>query len=355
MHNPPNLLIRADASTSIGSGHVLRMIALAQAWTKRGGRVSLVAEACPDFLAARLAAENVTLHRLPLWGSPTKPTRNKLLVDAVATLQLAEEISAAVIVIDGYPFDLEYQQQLKRSEIPLLVVDDHRFHEKFDCDFLLNQNLGVTRADYVSISANTQVLAGAKFVLLREEFLVDDPVRSWLTPAKNLLVSLGGSDPHNVTAKVLSALLNMDADSMAVRVLIGGSNPHLAALQKIAADLSNVQLLHNVTDMVNQYRWADLALVAGGSTNWELCRFGVPRAVVVLAENQRRIVQALAENELAIDLGNADDVSAAAITSAITRLMEDGDLRARQSERGKALIDGLGASRVAEVLWSAIS
>jgi len=53
------ILIRVDAGGITGTGHVMRMIALAQAYLRRGGSVSMVSVNCPDRLVERVHSHGI--------------------------------------------------------------------------------------------------------------------------------------------------------------------------------------------------------------------------------------------------------------------------------------------------------
>src|SRR5258705_10725520 len=64
MTAPHTLLVRTDASVAIGTGHVMRCLALAQAWQQAGGDVVFaMAEATPS-LEARLRISRIRVQRL---------------------------------------------------------------------------------------------------------------------------------------------------------------------------------------------------------------------------------------------------------------------------------------------------
>ena len=72
--------------------------------------------------------------------------------------------------------------------------------------------------------------------------------------------------------------------------------------------------------------------------------------VVSLADNQRATCEALASAGLIAYAGDAATVDAAAIRAALSALVADPVRRAALSTAGQQLVDGRGASRVADEL-----
>ena len=104
------LVIRADAGGMLGTGHVMRMIALAQAYMRRGGRVVMVSVSCPEPVIDRVLESGIE-HRLlnacDLGGEQ----------DALLTLQISQDLGASWMVLDGYHFD-EFASCSRPNEHP---------------------------------------------------------------------------------------------------------------------------------------------------------------------------------------------------------------------------------------------
>ena len=96
--------------------------------------------------------------------------------------------------------------------------------------------------------------------------------------------------------------------------------------------------------------WADIAVTAGGSTCWELACVGLPALALVIAENQRVIAEEASAAGLVFNLGSHQEVTIDRIASSIDGLLYSTFRRLRMSERGRALVDGKGADRVAALL-----
>ena len=338
-----SLLIRADADVRIGSGHVMRCLALAQGWIESGGVVYFASAILPDGLANRLVTEGLHLCRLDVGaGSPA---------DAQAAAELAREIKADWLVVDGYHFGYEYQLSIKEHGLRLLVIDDYGHAGRYVADLILNQNVYATVDLYPYRAGETKLLLGVEYALLRREFWDwqgwERPIST--TPNK-LLVTLGGGDANNVTLRVIQAIQRLEDISLEVVIIVGGSNPHLAALQNAVRNDSRLQLVHNVDNMPELMAWADGAVSAAGSTCWELAFMGLPALLIILADNQRPIAEELDKTGICVNLGWFDKLTNQQIRTGLYNLMADEKQRLRMSVSGKKLVDGLGTQRVIRLL-----
>jgi len=342
-HLPP-LLVRADADTRRGTGHVMRCLALAQVWQAHGGAVVFISRCDSAALRERILASGADLIAL----APNDPVE----ADTESTLIQLAQREAALLVLDGYHFGFEQQEMLRVSGHPLLVVDDTAHLDRYRADILLNQNLGATTLHYRCDPETTRLL-GPAYAMLRPEFAHwRRRFRSVRGVARKILVTLGGSDPSNFTARAIEALAQLDTPLLEVRVVVGPANPHLAELKAQADKFApRVQLLSPVADMAELMTWADLAVSANGTTSWELACLGLPALTVIMAENQRPIAEELDALEVVQNLGWHADVSVQRLASAVDILQYSTFRRLRMSERGRTLVDGRGAERVAQTLF----
>lgn len=334
------LLIRADASTEIGTGHVMRCLALAQAWQDSGGNATLAAAALPPAVAERLGTEGVTVHALTVASGS--------LDDAQQTAALAHDMAASWVVVDGYQFGADYQRLLKAAGLRVLFIDDYGHAESYCADLVLNQNSYADESLYANRDPSTCLLLGPRYVLLRREFW---PWRGWrreIVPvARKILVTLGGSDPDNVTLEVLQALNLVEVSELDVVVIVGGGNPHAASLEDEAQySRHKIRLERNVTNMPELMAWADLAISAGGSTCCELAFMGLPTCMIVLNENQQPLVAALAAAGIGWDLGWHYQFEGAVLAKILNQVLITPNLRASMSSNGQAVIDGFGSNRI---------
>lgn len=334
------LLIRADASTHIGTGHVMRCLALAQAWQDRGGRACLATHTLSAGLSERVRSAGLELLPYPdvALGSPA---------DAEATRHLAQELGAAWLVADGYHFADQFQAALQGQR--LLLIDDYGHAQFYLADLVLNQNSYAEPTIYAQRSAATRVLLGSDYALIRREFW---PWRDWQRQhepiGKRLLVTLGGADPENVTLKVLHAL---DACAeLEVVVVVGAHNSNSDYIRAFVADKPALRLRQNVEDMPHLMAWADLALAASGSTCWELAFMGLPALVFAIADNQRLGAAHLHEHGVVHNLGWHADLIVETVATHVHNVCHAVEQREAMSQRGRRLVDGKGGARVVQAM-----
>ena len=148
----------------------------------------------------------------------------------------------------------------------------------------------------------------------------------------------------------------LNKDKLEIIVVIGGSNPHYECLQREATDASPaISLQRNVSNMPELMAWADLAIAAGGSTNWELAFMGLPSLVITIADNQQAIAAALDRQGVIINLGWHQDLNIERLGLSIQDLIGDRLKRETMSKKGRLLVDGNGAKCVVAAMSSMLT
>ena len=367
-----SIAFRADASPAIGSGHLMRCLALADALAEAGARCRFVARRQPGDLldlVAQRGHEALPL-ALPAPSDAAPPTSlddagaakppqaagpgHRWQADAEATLQALGPAGSDWLVVDHYGLDARWEGALRPRCGRLMAIDDlaDRAHA---CDLLLDQNLGRKADDYRGrVPDAAQQLTGAAYALLapayREVRAAALQRRRLATPA-HLLVFLGGGNPGGITQRVLQALRGAALPpGWRVSIVMGASAPGAEAVRAAAAALpwpAEVRRGLSVEAMAALTAEANLALGAAGTSAWERCCVGLPTIVLVVADNQRHGAQALqaAGAALSLEPPARDADLATALDAALVRLLQPSALAA-MSQAAAALIDGQGVARV---------
>jgi UDP-2,4-diacetamido-2,4,6-trideoxy-beta-L-altropyranose hydrolase len=350
-----NLVIRADANSRIGTGHLMRCLALAQAWQERGECVTFLSHCQNEALQRRIIKEGFEL--VFVEQQHPDPADLKQVLKKLKNLQNGNCIPW--IVLDGYHFDSDYQKSIREAGSRLVVIDDYNHLPNYHADILLNQNIGAELIPY-SCDLKTVKLFGPKYALLRTEFLIwKDRIQIQREDQHRIMVTLGGADPDNITLKVLRGLFQTRLKGFAVDVIVGPVNPNIRELEfeiqcarKASVPIANsIQLLYSI-NMPEIMAMTDMAISAGGSTCWELCFFGKPFMVLIAAENQRGIARSLDQVGSAICLGWHQDVSSKQIKTNLESLLNDTQGRRELSIRSRKIVDGQGRYRVLDAMCS---
>ena len=333
-------VIRADASTSIGSGHVMRCLTLAHRLKKeKNAKVVFVMRVLPgnligvvekqgfDVLKLLPANQKYSLSGYGLWL--TVPME----VDARQTIDLLQpylrEHGCDVLdrlIVDSYALDEQWEQMLRPYCREIMVIDDLA-NRRHDCNILLDQNFYLNKdARYAGlVPEHCKMLLGPEHALLREEFYEakkhlhkrDDTI-------KNILVFYGGSDLTNETEKAIKALVQLHDEgyNFTADVITGVSN---FRREKIKNLCSKYQFLHyycQVSNMAEFMNKADLMLGAGGSTTWERLYMELPTLVTAVAENQIQGCRDCSQAGFIEYLGINDNVRVDAILEALHKKLD---------------------------------
>jgi len=338
------LIIRADASSSIGHGHVMRCLALAQAWQDHGGECTFVIAHVIPGLEQRLRSEGCEVVRPDVLPGSRE--------DAIGIAQLATVKGAAWVVVDGYHFRHEYYRVLKDAGIRVLQIDDYGTVGAYESSVILDQNAGAAEYFYSNRERSTDLLLGTRFILLRREFTAW-PRRKRATSrmARKILITMGGSDPENLTLRSIEAVSLLRNEDLEVVIVVGAGNSYLDSLQAaVGARGNQYRVLTNVSSMPELMAWADIAIIAGGGTLWELLYMGCPVVTYARNSKQEEILSYLRTQKTVQFMGLAEECDPAGLASALSDLMSSPARRREMAAQGRATVDGLGAQRVCEVL-----
>ncbi|HLW85843.1 MAG TPA: UDP-2,4-diacetamido-2,4,6-trideoxy-beta-L-altropyranose hydrolase [Candidatus Sulfotelmatobacter sp.] len=342
------LLLRADANIATGTGHVMRCLALAQAWQDAGGQAIFAMAGTTPAVTRRLQSESCDV------VSVVAPVGSR--EDSAQVVALARERGAGWVVVDGYQFGSDYQQVLKASGLNVAFVDDYGHATRYSADLVVNQNVCADENLYQNREPYTRLFLGARYSMLRREF---GAWRAWqreVPPvARKLLVTMGGSDPENVTGVVLEALRAGQSagkfGDLETTVVVGGSGTIFESLEPQTAGAGGrIKIERDTSKMAQLMADSDVAISAAGSTCWELCLLALPSILLDVAANQTPVARELNRRECAIHLGSSREVSAGKIADQLEKLVQGQDLRRLLARNSRSLVDGNGARRVASIL-----
>jgi UDP-2,4-diacetamido-2,4,6-trideoxy-beta-L-altropyranose hydrolase len=357
--------IRTDASASIGTGHLQRCLALAEALRATGARVLLVTRSLGVALPAGATHRGIELAELAAPKDPTAFADGSggsrhagwagvdAACDARETVQAVRDWGGADrVVVDHYAFDAVWHLAVADAlAAPVAVIDDLA-DRPLHTDLLVDHNLADHRRKYTSrLLAPARILGGPRFALLGPGYRDASP-REPGGPVRSVGIFMGGVDAAGLSCVALRACRAGAGYSGRIEIATTSANPHLEALRAEAARWAATELLVDAPDLVDFHRRQDLEIGAGGGATWERCCLGVPALLVSAAANQLHVVRTLAEQGVVASAdADADDGDLeAALGRTFAALLGDSARREAMACAGRTLVDGVGALRVALAL-----
>jgi UDP-2,4-diacetamido-2,4,6-trideoxy-beta-L-altropyranose hydrolase len=352
---------RTDASSQIGSGHVMRCLTLADALHEQGAECQFICRELEGHMMSLIEQRDYPVKGLP---APTN-TFNSIADPAHAAWlgcdwkedaeQTQHAIGANVVdwlIVDHYALNRRWHQALRPSTKHLMVIDDLA-DRLLDCDLLLDQNYGSSAARYAGlVPQHCPQLHGPDYALLKPVYAERRAkMRQRSGEIQRVLIYFGaGADHADYAGQAVRAFDHQELADIHLDVVVSAAYAHLSSLQAFAAQRGNVSLHSQLPDLADLMAQADLAIGAGGATTWERCCMGLPSIVISIAENQRPACEALARAGLIRYLGDGLSVSVSEIQSVGRELSQDSQQMRALSSASMKLVDGKGVHKVAEAI-----
>ncbi|MCX6827208.1 MAG: UDP-2,4-diacetamido-2,4,6-trideoxy-beta-L-altropyranose hydrolase [candidate division Zixibacteria bacterium] len=365
------IVIRADSSLKIGTGHVMRCLTLAEQLRNNDSDVAFVCRELPGNIISLIKTRGYRVHCLPYKESSVidDPQGNKHWdwpaiekeFDAAQTENILKNIEyeSDWLVVDHYALNWKWEIKMRPHVNHLMVIDDLA-DRKHDCDILLDQNYFEQRESRYNdlVPKPCRLLLGPKYALLRSEFIeIRKNLRHRDGHVRRILIFFGGSDLSNETGKAMEAIASLERSDLAVDVVLGISNPHKKEIMNRCRAMQNVVCHYQVDNMAQLMSDADLAIGAGGTTTWERLYLGLPSIIAVLAENQREVTEALTQRGVVWNLGKSSEIKTVDIARLVALAMTEPVTLQRMRQMGQSLFGNTtisGAEKVVQAMSEGI-
>lgn len=320
------IVIRADASVDFGMGHVYRAIALAQELSEH------------DLIIVTKEEDEYKLGANFLQQYPYHIT---LIDQENSFIKFLAEFQPDITIIDVLDTTKAYIKQVLAHSQFLVTLEDMGAGASL-ANLVINDL-------YTDFSPEPNHWYGIQHSILAPQFEFIQPKKHVNDEVANILITFGGTDPSNLTIKVLQALEKIEYNGRVVVVLGYGYQHDVAAINKIELDLEIKRVVDNMAELMSD---ADLALTSAGRTVTELVTVGIP--TIVMCQNLRELLHTHASGPYGVvNLGLGKAVTTSTLNQHIKLLLENKRLREEMHRRALRAARGRSNRRIVKDILNA--
>jgi UDP-2,4-diacetamido-2,4,6-trideoxy-beta-L-altropyranose hydrolase len=315
----------------------MRSLALGEGLVELGWKVALASSGAPAAVIKAAEAASIDHHQI---GGPSGAGQ-----DAERVVSLRPDL----VVVDGYHFDISFYRTLAMLRCAHAVIDDNSETEAVEPILIVNQNPHAQASMYAQFPKAT-LLLGLRFALLRRAVREIGPGEPQERIRPHVLISIGGSDPLDLTIPIAREVAQMDVD---LGVAIGPSNCRGNEIRGMVATIDNASVV-DPGAYATELAASDCAIVGAGTTLWEAAYLGVPTIGLIVAENQHSSSRAANLNGFTHTIDGRAPHAEFIAKAALSELMADPLRSSAMIEAGRRSVDGLGARRIGVALAAAM-
>ena len=319
------IFIVTEGGKDIGFGHIMRCIALADAFEEKGMESRLIVNGDKTVNSILRGKKYVIFN----W-----------IEDQKRLLRLLR--SQSIVIIDSYLAGVGLYRKISKSVKTSVYIDDNN-RIKYPRGIVLNGNIYAKSLKYEK-TKNITYLLGVDYIPLRKAFW-EIPARRVRKKIRNVMISFGGNDARNMTVRVLR-ILKEAYPLLRKNAVIGRAFTNISKIDKERDKNTNLIFYPDSKKMKELMLKSDVTVSSGGQTLYELARIGVPTIAISVVDNQLSNVKRWEEKGFVKYAGQHNQRN---ISKNIKHLMKDMEsLRVRKikSKAGRKLVSGRGAQRV---------
>jgi len=339
------LAIRTDSSNIIGTGHIIRCISLAKEFRKLGVKVY--------FISKPYKGNILKVVKKNKFYIKTIKTNLNISKDADKTIKILKKLKIGLLIADSYTLNFDWEKKVKKHVKKLIVIND--LIKKTCCDVLINSNFLPDKLNSFKhlykkkIIKETKILLGSKYAVLDSKYY---KLKKKIKPKKKIgkiNIFFGGfQDSLNLIENAVDALSDKKLRQIKLDIVIGLNQKLSKRIIFKLTQRGNFKIFKNLSTLANLFKKADLGIGCGGVANSERLCLGLPSLVFIAAKNQETLGEELSKKRIIIRLKmKKKEIDKKHLSNLVYKLKENKNLLNTMSKRGRLIVDGFGAKRIA--------
>lgn len=306
-----NILFRADSSSFIGTGHIMRDLVLAKQYKTEN-----------IIFAVRELDGNIN-YKIDEDGYSKVVLKTN---DFEELDKIIKKLNIDLIIIDHYEINYDFEKKLKESNpnSKIFVLDDT--YEKHFCDILLNHNISADEKKYENLVPNNcELRCGSKYTLIREEFLEAKKQKNKIKKdkrIKTIFIAMGGADHSNINIDILKTIKKVRKNhkqNIKVNIVTTNANKNLERLKEYCKNKKWINLHINSNKIAELMIKSNFAIVTPSVTVNEVYYLGLPIISIKTAKNQMDIYKYLKKRKYHV----LDKFKKEKLKKALRKLLKD--------------------------------
>ena len=324
------IAIRCKASFTTGMGHVYRQRHLAQVLRDRGVEIHFFISDHPPSIDL-MKAGNFSIH----------------IVDEKDGLP-EDDTGFDLVILDIQDTEQPLIASWRRHAKKVVSFEDLGEGKNF-VDLLIDCNLEEKESN--KLNSIAKPLFGLSYSVIAPDFAEIHQREKIFSPTlENLLVTMGGTDPNQLTLK-LAEIFRKWKKEISITFVVGPGFKKTQSLEEIASDNKTFQILRKVGNMADLLFKHQAVICSGGVTLHEALAVGTPPFVISQVPHQQEKARPIARAGATVDLGLPEDFD----PQQILRILDISKIQLENMSReAKALVDGKGIYRVADEIQKLI-
>ena len=133
-------------------------------------------------------------------------------------------------------------------------------------------------------TSNNKIIWGKNYFFIRDEFVRIQ--KNNYQNIKNILLFFGGSDPNNLTLKILKSIYEISIEkNINIKIITGIGYKNKQSLLNYLKFKKNISLIKNTSKISIHMKKCQFAFTSNGRTTYELAHMNIP--AIVISHNDR--------------------------------------------------------------------